>query len=203
MPRSFTPTRQFAATGIGNFQQIHDTKYCTRALAAAAIPTTTNFFGAAPSSDATLDRYEQGNTLVSSAKIFTIVGILMHVWSGAGAVLTDWELLIQRCCLRIVTNQKEFGVFPCHMVPGGGGLAIQSGQVAVTPTASPGALSTIGAVNGMPARSSGFTLAEPLDVQANQPFYMELLGPVTTPATLTGILNVKIILDGLEKRTAS
>jgi len=203
MVRTFTPTRQFQPSGAGMFQQIHDTKFATRSLAAGAIPTTTNFFGAAPSSDPTLDRYEQGNTLVSSAKIFTIVGILCHITFGAGAVLTDMEKVIQYCRLRIVTAQKEFGVIPVHMVPAGGGIALQSGNVAVTPAATPGALSNVGAVNGMPARSSGFTLAEPLDIQANQPFYMELLGPVATPQTLTGIINVTIILDGLEKRTAS
>ena len=136
--RALTPTRQFAATGIGNFQRIHDFKYATRSLAAAAIPSTTNFFGAAPSSDPTLDRYEQGNTLVSSAKTFTIFGVFMHLYSGAGAVIGDWEKIIQKCCLRIVTNQKEFGVIPCHMVPAGGGIAVQSGQVSVTSTTSPG-----------------------------------------------------------------
>ena len=203
MVRSFTPTRQFNATGVGTFQQIHDTKYATRSLAAGAIPTSTNFFGAAPSADITVDRYEQGNTLVSSAKIFTVVGILVLLQAGAGAVLSDFEKIINYCCLHIITAQKEFGMWPLHMCPAGGGLAVQSGQVAVTPAASPGALSTVGATNGMPARTSGFTLAEPLDVQANQPFYMELLGPVTAVQTLTGIVNVKIILDGLEKRTAS
>lgn len=203
MVRTFTPTRQYQNAGIGNFQQIHDTKYATRSLAAAAIPSTTNFFGAAPSADPTLDRYEQGNTLVSSAKIFTIVGILAHITFGTGGILTDMEKIIQYCCLRIVTAQKEFGVFPLHMAPAGGGIAIQAGQVALTPAATPGTLSVVGAVNGMPARTSGFTLAEPLDIQANQPFYMELLGPVTTAQTLTGIMNVKIILDGIEKRTAA
>ena len=57
MARTFTPTRQFIPGGVGNSQQIHDTKYATRSLAAVAIPGATNFFGAAPSSDFTVDRY--------------------------------------------------------------------------------------------------------------------------------------------------
>ena len=203
MTRNFTPTRQYQNVGAGTFQQIHDTKYATRSIAAGTIPAVTNFFGAAPSSDFTVDRYEQGNTLVSSAKVFTIVGILAHITFGAGGILTDMEKIIQYCCIRLITAQKEFGCIPLHMSPAGGGIAIQAGQVAVTPAATPGALSPVGAVNGMPARSSGFTLAEPLDIQANQPFYMELLGPTAVPQTLTGIMSIKIILDGLEKRTAS
>jgi len=203
MVRRFTPTRQYQPAGVGNFQQIHDTKYATRTLAAAVIPGVTNFFGAAPSSDFTVDRYEQGNTLVSSGKIFTIVGILALIQPATGVLVTDLEKIINFCCLRIVTNQREFGCIPFHMIPAGGGLSIQSGQVAVTPAAAPGAQSALGATNGHPARNSGFTLAEPLDVQANQPFYMELLGPTGTPLTLSAAVGVKIILDGLEKRTSS
>ena len=43
----------------------------------------------------------------------------------------------------------------------------------------------------------------PLIIQANQSFYAELLGPTATPQTLTGALNIRIVLDGVEQRAAS
>lgn len=198
-----TPTRQFQPTGIGNNQQIHDMKWATRTIAAGVIPSTTNFFGAAPSADMTVDRYEQPNTLVSSAKTYTIYGLFLQVYAGAAAVLTDLEKVINFTALRIVTAQKEYGCFCASLLPAGGGLAIQSGQVAVTPAATPGALSPIGALNGMPAKNIGFTFANPLIIQANQSFYAELLGPTVTTQTLTGAAIVRVVLDGVEDRTAS
>jgi len=198
-----TPTRQFQPTGIGNNQQIHDMKWATRTLAAGVIPASTNFFGAAPSSDYTVDRYEQPNTLVSSAKTFTIYGMFVQIILGAAGVLTDFEKIINFCAVRLVTAQKEYGVFPVSLLPAGGGLAIQSGQIAVTPAATPGALSPIGALNGMPARNAGFNFANPLIIQANQSFYAELLGPTGTTQTLGGAMQVRIVLDGVEDRTAS
>ena len=198
-----TPTRMFQPTGIGQNQRIHDMKWATRTIAAGVIPTTTNFFGSAPSSDPTVDRYEQGNTLVSSAKIYTIYGLFVQIYAGAATVLTDFEKLISFCCCRIVTAQKEYGVFPISLLPAGGGLLVQSGQVAVTPAATPGALSIIAALNGQPGRNAAFTFANPLEIQANQPYYMELVGPTATTQTLTGALQVRFVLDGVEQRTAS
>lgn len=202
-PRIGVPTRAFQNVGVGLNQQIHDMKWATRTIAAGVIPATTNFFGAAPSSDLTVDRYEQGNTLISSGKVFTIFGMFVQLFAGAANVLTDFEKVINFTAVRIVTAQKEYGVYPTLNLPAGGGLAIQSGQIAVTPAASPGALSNIGVINGMPARNVGFTFAEPLIIQANQSFYMELLGPTTTAQTLTGAVITRIVLDGVEQRTAS
>lgn len=203
MARTPTPTRMYAPQGIGMNQEIHDIKYATRTIAAGVIPTTTNFFGAAPSADMTVDRYEQGNTIVSSGKQFTIYGIAAQVFAGAAAILTDLEKLINFTCIRIVTAQKEFGVYPTLMLPAMGGLSLQSGQVAVTPAAAPGGLSVVGAVNGMPDRRAGFNLAFPLVIGANQGFYCELIGPVTTTQTLTGAVIVRLVLDGVEQRVAS
>ena len=198
-----TATRQFQPTGIGNNQEIHDMKWATRTIALGVVPSTTNFFGAAPSSDLTVDRYEQPNTLVSSAKIYTIFGLFLQIYAGVGAILTDLEKIISFTALRIVTAQKEYGVFPISLLPAGGGLAIQSGQIALTPAVAPGALSVVGALNGMPARNAAFTFANPLIIQANQSFYAELLGPTVTPQTLTGAVIVRVVLDGVERRTAS
>jgi hypothetical protein len=198
-----TPTRQFQNVGMGNNQNIHDMKWATRTLVAGAIPTTTNFFGAAPSSDLTVDRYEQGNTLVSSGKLYTIYGIFLQVYAGAAAVFADFEKLLSYTCIRLVTAQKEYGVFPVSLVPAGGGIYAQGGNISVTPAAAPGGLSVSGLLNGQPGRNAAFTLANPLIIQANQSFYAELLGPTATAQTLTGALNVRIVLDGVEQRAAS
>jgi hypothetical protein len=200
-------TRAFSPQGISASQAIHDMKWATRSIAAGVVPAATNFFGAAPNSDVTSDRYEQGNTLVSSGKNFYIYGILTQVFPGAAAVLTDLEKIVSTCHFRIVTAQKEYGCFPILTLPAGGGLAIQSGQVAVTPAVSPGALSVVAAVNGMPTREAAFTLARPLQIQANQAFYMELIGPtagaVWGAQTLTGAVTIRVILDGVEERAAA
>lgn len=198
-----TATRQFQNVGIGNNQKIHDMKWATRSLAAGVIPTTLNFFGAAPSSDLTVDRYEQGNTLVSSAKTYTIYGLFLQVFAGAAAVLGDFEKLIQFTAIRLVTAQKEYGIFPTSLIPAGGGLYVQGGNISVTPAAAPGGLSVAGLQNGHPGRNAAFTLANPLIIQANQSFYAELLGPTTTPQTLTGALIIRLVLDGIEQRAAA
>jgi hypothetical protein len=193
----------FQPMGIGQNQNIHDMKWATRALAAGVIPTSTNFFTAAPSSDPTADRYEQGNTLVSSGKTYTIFGMFLQVFAGAAAVLGDFEKLINFTCIRLVTAQKEYGVFPVSLIPAGGGLFVQGGNVSVTPAAAPGGLSVSGLINGQPGRNASFTLANPLIIQANQSFFAELVGPTATPQTLTGALNIRLVLDGVEQRTAS
>lgn len=202
-----TPTRAFQPSGIGLDQAIHDTRYATLSIAAGAIPAVTRFFSGAPSSDPCSDRYEQGNTLFSSGNEFTIVGIGAQLASTAASCLTDMEMLIDYCALRLVTAQKEYGVFPLYMLPQGGGLQAFGGQVAVTPAAAPGGLSFVGATNGMPTRSAMFTLACPLIIQANQAFYAELLGPSGSGAfavqTLTAAVKVRIVLDGVVKRTAA
>lgn len=198
-----TPTRAFQPAGIGLMQNIHDFKFATRSLAAAAVPAVTNFFGAAPSSDPTLDRYDQGNTLVSSGKLFTIYQMAVHIWKATqDGNLADFQKLIDNCFIRIVTSSKEFGLYPLIALPAGGGLAIQSGQVAVVPAAAPGGLSTMGALNGHPLRKR-FALKHPLQVQSNQSFYAELVAPQTTPITLTSITLVRLELEGVEERAAS
>jgi hypothetical protein len=203
MAEQSTPTRAFQPSGVGLLQQIHDFKYATRSLAAAAIPTTTNFFGAAPSSDPTLDRYDQSGTLVSSGKKFTIYQMAVHIWKNtADANLADLQKIIDNCFIRLVTASKEFGVYPVLALPIGGGLAIQSGQVAVTPAAAPGAFSSQGALNGHPLRKR-FALKFPLEIQSNQQFYAELLGPQATPLTLSSITLIRLELEGVEERPAA
>lgn len=202
MGNPITPTRMFQGGGAGVMQDIHDFKFATRTIAAGVIPSSTNFFGAAPSSDPTIDRYDQSGTLVSSGKNFTIYQIGLVVIAGAAAVLTDLEKLINFCSLRIYSSAKEYGIFPLVNLPAGGGLSINSGQVSVTAAASPGALSTIGATNGHPLRKK-FALKNPLMVQSNQAFYCEVLGPVTTTQTLTGALILRLELEGVENRPAA
>lgn len=207
LPNS-TPTRLAQPTGlVGVNQQIHDTRFATLTLAAAAIPSITRFFAGAPSSDPAADRYEQGNTLYTSGNLFAIGAILLQLTSVAATALADMQKIIDYCGLRIVTAQKEYGFFPCFMLPAGGGLQAFGGQVAVTAAAAPGATSYIGASNGQPSRSAVFTLARPLEIQSNQSFWCELVGPSGTGAfgvqTLTGTVGVRIILDGVVSRLAA
>lgn len=198
-----TPTRAYSPSGVGLLQQIHDFKFATRSLAAAALPAVTNFFGAAPSADPTLDRYDQGGTLVSSGKKFTIYQMALHIWKNtADANLADFQRIIDNCFIRLVTNSKEFGLYPVLDLPAGGGLAVQSGQIAVTPAAVPGSFSTMGATNGHPLRKR-FALKMPLEIQSNQQFYAELVAPQVTPLTLTSITLVRLELEGVEERAAS
>lgn len=197
-----TPTRIFQPQGVGLDQGIHDFKYATRTIAAGVIPASTNFFGAAPSADQTVDRYDQGNTLVSSGKQFTIYSLGLVVLAGAAAVLTDFEKVINFCMIRIVTASKEFGVFPVLDLPAGGGLSAQSGQISVTPAASPGAYSINALTNGHPLRKK-FALKYPLVIQANQSFYCELVGPTVTTQTLTGAIICRLELEGVEVRPAA
>jgi len=198
-----TPTRAFQPAGIGLMQSIHDFKFATRSLAAAAIPAVTNFFGAAPSADPTVDRYDQGNTLVSSGKQFTIYQMALHIWKNTADVnLADFQKIIDNCMIRIVTGSKEFGLYPVLDLPAGGGMAIQSGQIASTPVAAPGAFSTLGAINGHPLRKR-FSLKHPLIIQSNQSFYAELVAPQIAPQTLVSITLVRLELEGVEERAAS
>lgn len=203
MADNSTPTRAFQPSGVGLMQVIHDIKWATRSLAAAAIPAQTNFFGAAPSADITLDRYDQSNTLVSSGKKFTIYQMAVHIWKNTFDVnLVDIQRIIDNCFIRIVTASKEFGVYPILDLPAGGGLCVQSGQVAATPVAAPGAFSTAGALNGHPLRKR-FALKNPLEIQSNQAFYCELIGPTATPLTLSSVTLVRLELEGVEERPAA
>lgn len=203
MAETPTPTRAYQSSGVGLLQPIHDFKFATRSLAAAAIPAVTNFFGAAPSADPTLDRYDQSGTLVSSGKKFTIYQMAVHIWKNTVDVnLADFQRIIDNCFIRLVTASKEFGLYPVASLPYGGGLCIQSGQVAVTPVAAPGAFSTMGASNGHPLRKR-FALKMPLEIGSNQQFYAELVAPQVTPLALTSITLVRLELEGVEERPAA
>lgn len=198
-----TPTRAFQPAGVGLLAPIHDFKFATRSLAAAVIPAVTNFFGAAPNADPTLDRYDQSGTLCSSGNKFTIWQIAVHIWKNTVDVnLNDLRAIIDNCMIRMTTNSREFGLYPVLDLPAGGGLAVQAGQVASTPVAAPGAFSTMGAVNGHPLRKR-FSLKHPLEVGSNQQFFMELVAPQATPITLVSITQVRIELEGVLERVAS
>jgi hypothetical protein len=203
MADSSTPTRQFQPAGVGVLQSIHDVKYATRILAAGTIPGTTNFFGAAPSADLTLDRYDQGNTLVASGKTYTIYQIATHVFKNtADANLADIQKIVDNCFVQIQTAAKEFGVYPIAMLPYGGGINVQGGNIAVTPAAAPGGITSLGVTNGHPLRKR-FSLKHPLVIQSNQPFFINLIAPTATPLALTSATIVRIELEGVEERAAS
>lgn len=203
------PTRilQPSDASLGN--KLHDFKFATRLLAAAALPSTTNFFTAAPSADPTVDRYEQGNTLVTSGKRFTIyqMQVLVRPTNDTDtANLADIQRLIDFTFIRLNISQKEYGVFPLSALPQGGGISALGGQVSVTSAAAPGAFSTAGVTNGAPVRMC-FAFQHPLIIQANQQFFAELVAPngtgIVSAITLTGATMVRLQLEGVEERAAA
>lgn len=204
MPQTPTATRIYQPGNVGLNVQHHDCRWATRTIASGALANQ-NFFGAAPSADRTSDFYEQPNTLCTSGKIFTIYALGLKLTAGASGTLTDIEKVVNTMTLRMMSDQREWLNMPVHLIPAGGGLVIQSGQVAITPAATPGALSPVGALNGNGERKL-MVLRTPLEIGANQQFYCELLAPTSASAygaqTLTGAVIAQLILEGIETRAA-
>lgn len=204
MANTPTPTRLYQPANVGVQVLHHDCRWATRVIPSGALGIQ-NFFGAAPSQDRTADYYEQPATLVTSGKAFTIYGIALKLLAGASGTLQDIEKVINSMTLRLISDQREWLNMPVHMIPAGGGLVIQSGQVAVTPGATPGAMSPVGAINGNPERKV-MCLRTPLEIGANQQFYAELLAPTAGSAfgtqTLTGAVIAQLVLEGIETRAA-
>lgn len=196
-------TRSYQPTGLGETQGIHDMRWATKSLAAAALPVSTEFFTGAPSTDPTVDRFYQYG-LCDSGNDFTIVGIAVQLIGQNTGALADMAQIIEYCSVRFTTNQREQMTLPVLMLPQGGGLSIMSGQVAITAANSPGGTGILGATNGVPDRRAMFRLASPLTIQSGQGFKAELLAPSAGSTfgtkTLGQIVLCRIILDGILKR---
>lgn len=201
---NITPTRAFQPAGVGLLQGIHDFKFATRAIGAGVVPNTVDFFGAPPVADPTQDRYDQGNTLVSSGKSFIIYQISLMLFKLApDAHVVDLEQLINKCHIRLTTASKEFGIYPVKDLVAGGGLFAGAGQIAVTPATMPGGTVTTGVLNGHPLRKK-FALKSPLEIQSNQSFRAELLAPGGALAiTLLSATTLRLELEGVETRPAA
>jgi hypothetical protein len=199
------PSRLMQDANVGVRAEVHDLRWATKALAAAALPLTTDFFTGAPSTDPCSDRFSAGS-LADSGCSFTIVGLGVHLWSQVAAALADIDKIINECSIRMTTNQREIMTIPVFMLPAGGGLSAPGGQVAVTAAASPGGTSPYGVTNGVPDRRAMFRLAQPQTIQPMQQFKCELVAPSGGGAyaaiTLGTIVNCRIVLDGVLRRVA-
>jgi hypothetical protein len=192
-------TRQYTPGGVGNMQSIHDFRFSTRNFAAAVFPSLTVFFNTAPSPDFTVDRYSAQNNLVDSGQKWLIHQVSVAIFPQAPypptATLQDMVNVINLCAIRFQISSKEYGLFPLLDLPAGGGPNVSGSQVAITAAAAPGATSPYGITNGVAQRLK-LALCQPLEIQGNQAFYMELLGPSATTFTLTGPVTLRVELEG-------
>jgi hypothetical protein len=192
-------TRQATEILPAERSKIHDLRWATKVMAAAAIPIVTEFFTGAPSSDPCVDRFSAG-TLTDSGCKFVIVQLGVQLIPSAGTSIPDMEKIVNFCALRISTNQREFMTIPVYMLAAGGGLDIAQGNISITAAAAPGLLGSAGVTNGVKDRRAMFRLSQSMDIQAQQSFKCELLGPAAGSSfgtqTLATAVTVRVVLDG-------
>ena len=174
----------------GAIQCVSDTKYSTKTLAAAVAPASTDFFTSAPSADATVDNYDAGNQLVTSAKQFMIQAISVNV---IGTAIADIDAIIQKGVIVLTAQNKEIGRFRVRHLAAAGGTFVAGAQVA--------AASPVGVVNGTP-QTDIWRVMEIL-IDTNQSFKASLYMPTATPYTVTASTSVEIDLVGYEVRPAA
>ena len=173
--------------GSKQAQFITDTKFSTKTLAAAVWPAVTDFFTTAPVVDPTLDNYDAGNQLVSSGKIFMIKGVAVCLRGGA---IVDLNTVIETGVLVMTIQNKEDGRYRVRNLRAAGGLNVTSAQIA--------AAAVFGATNGAPT-GDVWDICDLL-AHTNQSVKCSLLGPITTPYTITVATSVEVDLHGYEIR---
>jgi hypothetical protein len=175
----------------GDWQCVSDTKFSTKTLSAGVAPPQTDFFTTAPSADYTLDWYDAGNQLVSSAKKFCIQGLGVNVIGVTGAPgILDTDNVIQKGVLVLFAQQKEIGRFRLRNLNAAGGTFVAGAQAAVA--------SNVGVVNGNPGMDP-WVIADLL-IDTNQQFKTTLLMPTVTTITLSAAVTVEVDLFGYELR---
>lgn len=177
-------------------QSISEVKYDTISFAAAAVPSSTQFF-ASPSSDLAIKNFEGPGQLVLSGKLFLIQSLAVKI-VDISAALTAQNIVdfINKTAIRLQVDQKICGTFPLHMLTGAGGPYLPS-QVAVTSAVAPaGAVSNFGVENGVP-QNQPFRV-RPLLVEGQKSLAAYLIGPTGTPIVLAGTLSIKVIVNGLQ-----
>ena len=177
-------------------QSISETKYDTLTLAAAAIPSTTQFF-ATPSSDVARKNFEGPSQIVTSGKLFLVqtIGVVISQIAAAATAQNLLDL-INNCAVRLQVDQKIMGTFPLHQLTGFGG-AFLAGQTAVTAAAAPaGATANFGITNGVP-QNQPFRL-RPMLIEGQKNFAAYLIGPTGTVITLAGAVDLKLCVGGLQ-----
>lgn len=190
---SLDPAQALALKGK---QSISETKYDTLTLAAAAVPSSTQFF-ASPSADLAIKNFEGPGQLVLSGKLFLIQTIGFQITAIAAATTAqNIADVINNCAIRFQVDQKVMGTFPLMQLTGFGGAYVPS-QVGVTAAAAPaGAVANFGITNGVP-QNQPFRV-RPMLIEGQKSFAAYLIGPTGTAITLAGTLGVKLMLGGLQ-----
>lgn len=181
---------------IAGKQAISETKYDTLTFAAAAVPSSTQFF-AAPSSDLGIKNFDSASQLVSSGKLFLAQTLAVKI-TGIAAATTAQNIIdfFNRCALRLQVDQKIMGTFCLHQLTGAGGIFAPS-QGGVTVAAAPvGAMMTTGLENGVP-QNQPFRI-KPLLIEGQKNFAAYIIGPTGTAITLAGTLEIKVLIGGLQ-----
>jgi hypothetical protein len=177
-------------------QVIGETKWDTLTLAAAAIPASTQFF-AAQTSELAVKNFDGNGYLVGQGKFFLAQTLGVKVLTSS-ATLTGQNVLdfVNRCCLRLQVDNKIMGTFPVHQLTGFGGVFAPS-QVAPTIAANPpGGVASTALENGTP-QNLPFRIP-PMLLEGQKAFAAFLIAPTTTAITLAGILEVKVLVGGLQ-----
>ncbi len=178
-------------TNGGTFgQRISDTKFSIKSITIGVVPPTTDFFTSAPGQDPTIDSYDAGNQLVTSAKMFFIQGLAVNV---IGAVIADVDAIIQKGVIVLTCQNKEIGRYRVRHLAAGGGTFVAGSQVA--------AANTVGVINGTP--QTDIWRIDEIKVETNQSFKASLWMPSAAPYTTTGAVSVEIDLVGYEFRPAA
>jgi hypothetical protein len=193
------PGNSSGTTGQGE-EFVSDFKLNTLTIAAGVWPNITTFFKATPNADPTRDNYDGANFLVTSGKKFTIMSIGLHVYS---ACIRDIDAIINRGVLKLQTQLKDRGTFPCRRLTEAGGLWVASSQIAATTgeIATANTDTVLGVCNGVP-QNSPFNIS-PLEIDTNQTFNAILYGPTADPYTFIDQVTVQLILEGFETRPAA
>lgn len=189
-PPGNSAATRMSTQGGRRMQVISDTKWSQKNYAIGVIQPQLDFFLSAPSADPTVDNYDAGGQLVTSAKGFTIQALCVNILAS---VIADVNAFIQYGIVVLTAQQKEIGRFRLRHLCASGGPFVAGAQVA--------AASSVGVTNGSP--DSDPWLIEPLFIDTNQTFKASIWMPITTPITTTSIVTAEIALCGFEARPAA
>jgi len=102
----------------------------------------------------------------------------------------DIQLLIDNGACQLNIGQKDYGIYPIHLIAAGGGVA---GKLAVDNILVGGAAVSFG-TNGRPHIKNTFTLAIPVLIKSSINFNVTLTWPAAV--TLIRNVNISVVLDG-------
>lgn len=163
-------------------------------LYTSAATTLLTFFNTVP---ATLDL---GNMVLASmlqgGQAFIIKAIRVHFDSELTEVAAvpgaanDIARLINNGVLSLTIGQKNYGIWPLHALPAGGGVVASTGGAGAEATNQ----FQTAATNGVADPRAIYTLDNPLLIEPNISFFAQVQWAAAQ--TLSGNLNMTVMLDG-------